>query len=199
MATKEWKDMSKGEKAGGFIGLAIIVVVIIVIGSVIFGNSNDPKDSRAETKQQAINTDLPEDQQLRQIVENALSGKNNLNKDYIKNIDITSQADGGWGVFVDYNADDNVTTSARKKSIEMKMSEVYVALYTSNKDVRSASVAAHFPLQDSYGNESDGVIYKSVLGKSDADKVNFQANESTLKLRILPAAWETTVLNQDFR
>lgn len=199
MATKEWKNMSKGEKAGGLIGVAIIVVVVIVIGSVIFGNSNDPKDSRAETKQQAINTDLPEDQQLRQIVENTISGKNNLDKDYIKNIDITSQVDGGWGVFVDYNADDNVTTSARKKSIEMKMSEVYIALYTSNKDVRSASVAAHFPLQDSYGNESDVVIYKSVLSKSEADKVNFQANESTLKLRILPSAWETTVLNQDFR
>lgn len=199
MATKEWKDMSKGEKAGGFIGLAIIAVVISIIGSVIFGNGNQSKDTKTETNQQTVTTDLPEDQQLRQIVDNVLSGKNNLDKDYVKNIDIDAQADGGWGVFVDYNADDNVTTSARKKSIEMKMSEVYIALYTSNKDVRNASVAAHFPLQDSYGNESDDVIYKSVLSKSDADKINFQANESTLKLRILPTAWETTVLNRDFR
>ena len=191
--------MSKGEKAGGFIGLAIIVTIVAVIGSTIFGSSNEPKESKTETNQQKINTDLPEDQQLRQIVENTLAGKNNLDKDYIKNINITAQADGGWGVFVDYNADDNVTTSARKNGIEMKMSEVYIALYTSGKDVRNASVAAYLPLKDSYGNENENVIYKSVLGKIEADKVNFQSNESTLKLNILPGVWETTVLNQDFR
>jgi|JI10StandDraft_1071094.scaffolds.fasta_scaffold54536_6 hypothetical protein len=199
MATKEWKDMSKGEKAGGFIGLAIIVIGVIVIGSIILGNSNEPKDSKTNTNQQTINTDLPEDQQLRQIVENALSGKNNLDKDYIRNIDITAQADGGWGVFVEYNADDNVSASARKKSIELKMSDVYIALYTSSKDVRNASVAAYFPLTDSYGNESEGIVYKTVLGNSEADRINFKSNDSTLRAKTLPNTWETTALNQDFR
>lgn len=192
--------MSKGEKAGGLIGLAVIAIVIVAIGSVMLG-SDDTKTSEptAESSQQTVSADLPEDQQLKKNVENTLSGKNNMDKDYIRNIIVTEQADGGWGVFVDYNADDNLTTDARKKSVEMKMSEVYIALYTSGKDVRNASVAAYFPLTDSYGNESDGVIYKSVLEKTEADKVNFKANESTLKLNILPDVWETTVLNQEFR
>jgi len=42
------------------------------------------------------------------------------------------------------------------------MSEIYIALYTSDKDIRSASVAAYFPLVDQYGNESSGVVYKSI-------------------------------------
>ena len=142
---------------------------------------------------------LSEEEQIRKLISEQLKGDNNLGKPYIRKIDVIKQVNGGWGVFVEYNADDNLTKNLRKIGIEKKMSEIYIALYTSGKDIRSASVSAYFPLVDKYGNESDGVVYKSILDKKEADKINWNSDPSTLKLSILPGVWTTSILHPEFR
>jgi hypothetical protein len=132
-------------------------------------------------------------------VTSQFKGKNNLDKDYIKGVEVVKQIDGGWGVFVEYNADDSLTTNMRKKSIELDMSKIYTALYTSGKDIQTASVSAYFPLTDKYGNNSDGVVYKSILDKTEADKVNWETDSSYLGLQVLPGVWETTWIHSEFQ
>jgi len=122
-----------------------------------------------------------------------------LDNDYFRSVEVVEQANGGWGVFVEYNAGDNLTTSLKKTGIEKTMSEVYIALYTSDLDIRTASVAAYFPVVDQYGNESEAIVYKSVLEKEEADKVNWDIDGSYLQLEILPGVWSTTLLHPDFR
>lgn len=75
------------------------------------------------------------------------------------------------------------------------MADVYIALYTSNLDVRTASVAAYLPLTDTYGNTSDGMVYKTMLDKTVAGKVNWSADKSMLEWQVLPGVWTTTILN----
>ena len=142
---------------------------------------------------------LSEKEQIQKLVSDQLKGTNNMKNPYVKKIDVIEQVDGGWGVFVEYNADDNLTKNLRKIGIEKRMSEIYIALYTSDKDIRSASVAAYFPLVDQYGNEFSGVVYKSILEKGEADKVNWGSDSSTLKLSILPGVWTTSILHPEFR
>lgn len=170
-------------------GTATIFGIAAIVFFILFGvttDSSSPKQTADNT--QSTNTTVAteqkeqqpaepakpvsEEDQIRNIVSSVLKGNNNMDQPHIRKIDVVKQVNGGWGVFVDYNADDNLTTNLRKTGIEKTMSEIYIALYTSNKDVQSASVAAYFPLVDKYGNESQEVVYKSILDKSEADKVN---------------------------
>lgn len=177
--------------------LTVILAFILFISviAIIAGPEKQPAQNGGT---QTVDQTKPEDEQLKQIASNQLSGKNNIGKDYLRKVDVTAQADGGWGVFVEYNAADNVSTNLRKKGIEIKMSEIYTALYTSGKDVRQVSVAAHFPLKDAGGKEFDGTVYKTVLTKDAASKINFNEDKNLLNTKVIPGAWETTLLNNDF-
>lgn len=140
----------------------------------------------------------PEDQ-IRQVVEEVLEGDNNRDQPLLRGVEIVPQVDGGFGVFVEMNANDNLTSGFIKGGIEQDMTEVYQAVYHSGQDVRTASVAAYFPMIDQYGQESEDVIYKSILDKSEADKVNWDADESLLAVDILPGVWQTTFLHPELQ
>jgi len=189
----------------------VVVVLLVLVGLNSPSTENDESpqvaNNTVSTEQnqnvQAQQNEAPkpvsEEDQIRNIVSDQLKGSNNMDQSYIRKVDVVEQVNGGWGVFVEYNADDNLTINLRKVGIESTMSEIYIALYTSNKDVRSASIAAYFPLVDRYGNESEDVIYKSILGKPEADKVNWGADSSSLKISILPKVWTTSILHPEFR
>lgn len=193
-------------------GVAIIFGISTIVFFVLFGITTDYSSqiqsttntsNPVATKQQEPAIEpakaLSEEEQIQKIVSDQLTGVNNMDKAYMKRIDVVEQVNGGWGVFVEYNADDNFTINLRKGSIELKMSEIYLALYRSNKDIRSVSIAAYFPLVDKYGNQSENVTYKSILDKAEADKVNWNADEATLKVSILPNVWTTSILHPEFR
>lgn len=180
---------------GAKIGASIAVVAVVGFILLSFGGSTPTSESESASDAVAQNTEakteeatspaepepvLSEEEQVRKLVADQLSGNNNLKKPYIREIDVVEQPGGGWGVFVEYNAGDNLTTNLRKGSIESKMSDIYIALYTSDKDIRTASVAAYFPLVDKYGNDVDGLVYKTVLDKEEAEKVNWDAPSATL-------------------
>ncbi len=156
-------------------------------------------EANADKKESQPSEPLSEEEQIKQLVTSQFKGKNNLDKDYIKGVEVVKQIDGGWGVFVEYNADDNFSANMRKKSIELDMSKIYTALYTSEKDIQTASVSAYFPLTDKYGNTSDGVVYKSILDKTEADKVNWETDSSYLGLQVLPGVWETAWIHSEFQ
>lgn len=134
------------------------------------------------------------DAQLKQLVANTLSGDSNTNEPYLRSVDVVPQIDGGWGVFVEMNADGNFTNNMTKQGIELKMADVYAAIYTSGLDVRTASVAAYLAGLDQYGNQADTLVYKTILPASSGDQVNWKLDHSTLGLEVLPNVWETTIL-----
>jgi len=114
-------------------------------------------------------------------------------------VDSIQEPDGSWDVSIEFKASDNLSRDFIKKGIELDMAEVYIALYTSNfKNINIVSIAALFPLSDKYGNQSDGVVYRTFLEKTEADKVNWTADKTTLKVSILPEVWTTVFLLPDF-
>ena len=200
----------------------VVVTIIIVLVCISVGKSDDSEKStsqiasnpqsaapvvtetKSDTGDQQVSQPteptkpLSDEDQIKQLVSRLLKGNNNMDKPFVKKIDVVKQVDGGWGVFTEYNADDNLTTNLRKGGIEVKMSDIYMALYKSGKDIRAASVAAYFPLEDKYGNTSDGMVYKSILDKDEADKVNWQADRASLELSILPKVWTTSFIHPGF-
>lgn len=142
---------------------------------------------------------LSEEDQIKKIVSDQLKGQNNMKKDNLKSVEVSEVEGGGWNVTVEFNASDNLSTNLRKKGIEGDMSELYIALYKSGKDIKAVSISAYFPLQDQYGNVNDRVVYASTLDSEEASKVNWNADQSSLKLSILPGVWTTTMLHPEFK
>jgi hypothetical protein len=160
----------------------------------------EPKPAEPAPKPVEVKAPEPsEDERIRTLVRETFKGTNNMKKERLRKVDVKKLTGGGWGVSVDFNADENLTTNLTKKGIESDMSEAYTALYTANMNVKQASVAAFFPLRDEYGNDMDGIVYKTLLTSDVADKINWQSEKLTLRARIIPGLWETAILNVSFR
>jgi hypothetical protein len=202
--TAWWKRRNTPVKV--VIVLGALVVTGAAIGSV---QPNSQKGTSTTTTVSAVVTGAatattttvsadPVDR-LKALVGDVLPGDNNMDRPMLRKVAVVKQVDGGYGVFVEMNASDNLTKGFIKGGIEETMSEVYMALYQSGLDVRTATVAAFFPLTDKYGKESEGCVYESALDKTEADKVNWRADETMLMLDILPGIWDTTLLNVSLR
>ena len=132
---------------------------------------------------------------IKAAVSKDLGGKNDVGGKYYRNIDIEPQVNGGYGVFVDYNADETGSNSSEKTLYTEKAEQLYKTIYAqTGQDVRTASVSAWFAGTDKYGNNSDKLVYKTILDKPVADKVNWKADDTTLQID-LPGLWSVT---QDF-
>lgn len=160
------------------------------------------REAEEKVKAEAENKQREQDD-IKRIVEDQLKGDNNLDKPRLREVRVSEafeEVSGGWTVFVKYNASQNWNDEMTRKGIEVDMSELYTALYTSGKDIRLVSIEAYLPLVDQYGNESDGMVYRSILRKSEAQKVNWKiADEAYFKLDILPGIWETVLVHPAIR
>lgn len=174
-----------------FLLLAIALVLVIVW-------SYEPIQEAAPVREVVPVKQLSEQEQIKMLVAEQLEGINNRDKPYIREIDVVKQIGGGWGVFVEYNASDNIARF-RRFDIEVKMSEVYIALYTSYYDIRVVSISAYFPLVDRYGHVRDAIVYRSILDREVAVEVNWDAHRSLLKVDILPGVWTISILHSEFR
>ena len=102
---------------------------------------------------------------------------------------------GVWDVTVNFNASEGFTNKLMKSGIEIEMSRAYKALFTANLNVKSAYINAYFPFQDKLGKSKYYPIYGTSLEKEVADKINWQMNESTLQVRIIPGVWRLEILD----
>lgn len=188
--------------------IGLILGGLLVVFFIGFGMTTDTKTATSTNSQEQVKSEpttapqapeLSEQDQIKKLVADQLTGQNNMKKDNLKKVEVTEQENGGWDITVDFNANDNLSMNLRKVGIEKQMSELYIALYKSGKDIRTVTVTAYFPLQDNYGKVNDRAIYQSTLDKEEASKVNWDADQSSLKLSILPKVWTTTMLHPEFR
>ncbi len=180
-------------------------VGILLLLSIISSSESDKK-IKSETSTSPESQEVPQAQPEltdKQLIENTitqlLSGQNNRKVNNLGNTNITEIKDGIFKVEVEFNANDNFGNDLIKSGIEKQMSEIYQALFTGYKTVGEVSVGAKFPMVNEYGDESDVVVYHTTLIKDEADKVNWEADDSTLKLTILPSVWQTDILHSEFK
>lgn len=206
-AFSRWIKNPTRKKVGLILG-GLVFVFFIGFGMTTDTKTSTSTNNKESTPIETVKNDpttapqapaLSEQDQVKALVTEQLKGQNNMKRDNLKKLEVTEQESGGWNVTVDFNASDNLSTNLRKVGIEKQMSELYIALYKSGKDVRTTTVTAYFPLVDQYGKENDRAIYQSTLDKEEASKVNWDADQSSLKLSILPKVWTTTLLHPEFK
>lgn len=190
------KDEGKPGKRQSIIAVIVLILVIWFTWSFILsgGSSSASTASSASTP---ITANMSDTDKLKALATNAIADSNKTlgNTAAVRSVDVVPQEQGGYGVFVEFDAAQSTSASVMKQGIEYVMADVYGALYTSVLDVRTASVAAYLPLTDKYGNTSAGMVYKTMLEKATADKINWQASTDTLYWKVLPGIWDTTILS----
>ncbi len=150
--------------------------------------ANDAASQKAASQQNVQDA-------IKAAVSKDLGGTNDVGGKYYRSIDVEPQVNGGYGVFVDYNADEASSNKDDKVLYTEKAEQLYKTIYTqTGQDIRTASVSAWFAGTDQYGNNSDKLVYKTILDKPVADKVNWKADDATLQID-LPNLWSVT---QDF-
>lgn len=113
----------------------------------------------------------------------------------IKDVQVTKQVNGGYGILVIINAGENLSNDLIKKGIWLDMATIFTALYKEQMDVNEAAIVANMDQVDKYGKTSNQVVMKTSLAKEEAQKVNWSVDRSSLGLQILPGVW-TTELNR---
>jgi hypothetical protein len=179
------RPLSDAEKAKADIDLAI--------EEMDKGEMETSKDNK-KNKNTETPASLTPEEAIKNIINKELKGNNNKSKPYIRGINL-SMDNNEASVIISYNADDNLTVNLALTGIKGKMSELYSKLYRSNSPIKSVSVCAYMTLTDKYGNESDDIVYTTVLGKAEAAKVNWNADDAVLKYSILPKVWTNNYLH----
>lgn len=138
---------------------------------------------------------------IKQVVADQLKGQTTDKKDKLKEVVVTPIAEdnSSYLVRVAFNADENLTTNLTKKGIEYKMAELHKALYTSGQPIGRVVIQAYQTLVDSYGNNIEGRVYETSLDKSEVDKINWSADESSLKFQIIPGVWTVSYIHSIYR
>lgn len=162
------------------------------------GGDDEPGAGEATDEPEPQETDeleeLSEDEQLAALITDHFAGENNRDLPYLRDVSVVEQVDGGWGVFVEIHAQDNMTTNMIRRGIERDMVETYEALYTSGVDVRAATVTAYFPLVDQYGQSSEEAVYKTILDIDEAERVNWDNPHAVDWDQV----WTVSLLHQAF-
>lgn len=207
-----FKGMFKEKTSRRSVGLTFGLVLIA--SCIVFGAVSKQTMSEADKAQEEVdlavkelekdqkenkNTEAPAaaltpEENIKKIIQKELKGKNNNDKPYLKDISLEMEGNEA-SVIISYNADENLTTNMTLTGIKGKMGELYTKLYKSHTPLKSVSVCAYMSLTDKYGNASDDIVYTTVLGKDEAVKVNWEADDAMLKYSILPKVWHNNFLH----
>lgn len=181
------------------LGLVAFIFLLVFVGG---GDSTETEqvepNLQQEVQVQQEQADLAPEEQIKISIQSMLSGQNNLDQNRLESVEVTDIADG-FRVEVGFNANDNFGNELIKSGMEKQMSEIYQELFTKYDNINEVSVGARFPLTDQYGNEKQSVVYYTTLTKEEAGKVNWNVDNTTLMLSILPGVWQTDILHPEFK
>ena len=94
--------------------------------------------------------------------------------------------------------DDNfITGKTTGQGIEMKMADVYKAIYSTYTNVNVVHIKAYLDITDKYGNVQNSMVYYTALNKETGQRINWNTDSATLELQIVPGLW-TKVLEFPF-
>lgn len=196
----ETTQSTKRRKWPWIVGIVGAITVFGIIGTAIDDGGSDDGDTEQAAAQDGsddnenVDDELAEDERIKKAVRNAVGDETGHE---LHEVGVVESDGGEFLVTVTFEVTDVFTAGSAKTDMEDIMADTYMAVYPEH-DVHSVSVHGQAPLVDNYGNEDTKTVYSTLLEKSEADKVNWDADESSLQVTILPDVWETKFLHPAF-
>ena len=174
--------------------------VLILVGGMFYAVKLQPIDPRYDLPAAEVESADPV-RALRYAVAKELRGENNIGLPRIRSIEV-APADGvGYDVKVEYNINNPGLKSFFSMLSKMDMTKIYRAIYTSGRDVASASITAYLPIGDPAGKSPPEPVLSTTLDKKAADKADWNADRPELELEteVLPELWTETYVHPDYK
>lgn len=172
-----------GIMALGF--FVLMVIVAIASGGKKGSDVNNDFQKGMDQAKQTVDANATPEEKIEAKVRASLNSKK------FKEVRVTKQVNGGYGIFVSINGSDNLSNDLIKKGIWMDMASIYTAAYKEPMDVNEVAVVANMDMTDKYGKSSNQAVMKTSLAKDEAAKINWNSDSSSLALQILPGVWTT--------
>jgi len=167
----------------GGLGILLSLILLFINAPTTPSNTSSADKTNTNDPVSIIKTAIAKD----------LSDTTDTGKKKFRSVDVATQEGGGYGVFAEYNADEVGSADSQRTILTEDATQLYKTIYSqTHQDVRTASVSAYFAGSDQYGNASDKLVYKTILNKDVASKINWSADNATLELK-LPSLWSVTV------
>lgn len=90
-------------------------------------------------------------------------------------------------------------TTFDRSRIEQTMANVYLELYKSGEPIQNVTIAIKESYRNSYGDSQEIIVYQTTLSKEEADKINWNADEASLQINIIPKVWTVQKMHDDIR
>jgi hypothetical protein len=171
---------------------------LMVISLILLSNTDGTKSKNAVNSQSGSTVPQTKQDSIRKYINEAIGEENNAGKQSIVDINMLPAVNHD-AVQIKFNSSSNITNNLTRQTIVSDMSKIYISLYNSPLKWERLVLCAYLPLVDSYGNESDGLVFKTELKIDEANKINWAADESLLQMRILPNVWTTHFLHPSLK
>jgi hypothetical protein len=104
-------------------------------------------------------------------------GREGIAGDKVRSIGIVPQIQAGYGVFVQFEASQNLTNGLTNAGVKFDTEGAYKSIYASPvaQQVRTASMTAWLPLADQFGNTSDQPVFKTILDGRTGRRITWDA------------------------
>lgn len=172
--------------------------VLFLVAGLYYAVKSRPVDPRYDMPAAEVGSADPV-RAIRYAVANELRGENNIGRPRVRSIDVTPAKGVGYDVKVEYNIDNAGTKDLFRMLSRMEMGNLYRAIYTSGRDVASASITAYFPVADPAGDDPPVPVFSTTLDKKAADKADWNADRAELEIEILPELWTETYVHPDYK
>jgi hypothetical protein len=160
-------------------------------------NEEEPKEKESSTDSNADNSEVKEEQTLKQIIEETII--RTVKKDKIIDLQVNDNAstDGFDDKIVTVKIDEtmNFTVNMTKKSILMDSKNIMKRLFE-NTEVSEVVLFWKLPFKDVYGNEKYDIALKVGVNREVADKVNWEDFDYNDFYKIAPTYWESNAFNK---
>ncbi|MCA9810752.1 MAG: hypothetical protein KC473_10455 [Candidatus Dadabacteria bacterium] len=174
--------------------------VIFLAAGLHYATKSQPIDPRYDLPAAEVQSADPV-RALRYAVANELRGENNIGLPRIRSIQVTPTDGVGYDVKVEYNINNSGLKSFFGVLSKMDMTKIYRAIYTSGRDVASASITAYYPVDDPMGKSPPVPVLTTTLDKKAADNIDWSLDRPELELEteILPELWTETYIHPDYK
>lgn len=178
--------------------ILIAIVIVLVVGLTINSVNNGEQDpSNSTSTQESLPSygtpkEMSDEDKITKSINDVFSIKQtDAGLDKVNSVNIVKNESNNYEVEININSD----SYQGLLILENESADIYKSLYSNDLRVSGATVHGYHQFSDEYGNSKNEKVLTTHLDKDTADKINFDADELDLQVRIIPGLWTKTFTN----
>lgn len=196
---KAKKELKNKKQTQGCVG-CLAIIALIAIASILSSRGNketnlaprqtppqkQEEQEKEPTAEEHAEREEPEvsktfEETVKDYIAGILGEETNTGKESVRQVLIweakevlDSAPEGSKSVWVDFNANDNLTTKSIRSEIQGNIGKIFKGIFNFDNTIYDVLISAYFPTVDAYGNEGDSKVMVIGIQRPTAEKINWE-------------------------